>query len=52
MFEQITGVLKLDAGTYDAIKADENATTQAVIIVAVVAVLAGIGAFAATQLAN
>jgi len=52
MFEQIIGVLRLDAGTYDAIKADENATSQAVIIVAVVAVLAGIGAFAATQLAS
>jgi hypothetical protein len=52
MFERIIGVLKLDAGTYDAIKADENATSQAVIIVAVIAVLAGIGAFAATQMAN
>jgi hypothetical protein len=42
MIERIIGVLKLDAATYEAIEADENATTQAAIVVAVVAIIGGV----------
>lgn len=43
MIERIIGVLKLDVATYEEIEHDENALTQAAIIVAVVAFLSAIG---------
>lgn len=42
MLQRILGVLKLDANTYEEIEADESATTQAAIVVAVVAILSGL----------
>ncbi|MCL4263157.1 MAG: YIP1 family protein [Anaerolineae bacterium] len=42
MIERIIGVLKLDVATYEAIEADENATMQAAIVVAVVAIVGGV----------
>jgi hypothetical protein len=38
------GAAKLDVPTYEEVEHDENATTQALIVVAVVAIAAGIGA--------
>lgn len=52
MLERIIGVLKLDAATFEAIEADQSATTQAAIIVAIVALFGAIGAFVAAQSAN
>lgn len=47
MINRIVGVLKLDVATYEEIEADETATSQAAIVVAVVAIVSGIvgGAF-------
>jgi hypothetical protein len=41
------GAARLDAATYEAIEADENATTQAAIVVLLVAVAGAIGAIGA-----
>ncbi len=43
MFQRILGVLKLDVSTFEEIEADSNATSQAIIIVAIVSLLSGIG---------
>ena len=43
MMDRIMGVLRLDAETFEAIEADQNATTEAGIIIVLVAVLSGIG---------
>lgn len=45
MLERIIGIMKLDVPTYEAVEHDEAATSQAAMIVAVVAVLAAIGAY-------
>ena len=52
MLNRIIGVLKLDVATFEEIEADQSATTQAAIIVAVVALFGAIGAFIAAQSAN
>jgi hypothetical protein len=41
--DRVVGVLKLDVPTYEAIEHDRNATREAAIVVAVVAVAGGIG---------
>lgn len=43
MVDRIIGVLRLDVGTYEAIEHDQNALSEAAIIVAVVALLSGVG---------
>jgi hypothetical protein len=43
MLDRIVGVFKLDVGTFEAIEHDPDATSQAAIVVLVVAVLAGLG---------
>jgi hypothetical protein len=43
LIERIMGVLKLDANTFEEIEHDQNALTQAAIIVAIVALASGIG---------
>ena len=42
MLDRIIGVLRLDAATYEEIEADESATSQAAIVVAIVAVVGGL----------
>ena len=49
MLERIMGVLRLNVATFEEIEHDESATTQAVMIVAVVAVLSAIGAYLGAQ---
>ncbi len=49
MFNRILGVLKLDSKTFEEIEHDSSATSQAAIIVAVIAVLGALGSgFSAT----
>lgn len=43
MFNRILGVLKLDSNTFEEIEHDPNATSQAVIIVAIIAVISALG---------
>lgn len=43
MLNRILGVFKLDVPTFEAIEADTSATSQAAIIVAIVALLSGAG---------
>lgn len=43
LVDRIMGVLRLDVATYEEIEADESAITEAAIIVAVVALLNGVG---------
>lgn len=43
--DRMIGVMKLDGPTYEEIERDRDATTQALIVVAIVAVAGGIGAF-------
>jgi hypothetical protein len=43
MFERIMGVFKLDSNTFEAIEHDSAATTQAAMIVAIVALFSGLG---------
>jgi hypothetical protein len=43
MFQRILGVFKLDVATFEAIEADTSATSQAILIVAIVSLLSGIG---------
>jgi len=52
MFERIIGFLKLDINIIEAVEADENATSQAAIMVGIVAVLAAIGAFFGARAGN
>jgi len=42
MLNRIIGVLKLDVNTYEEIEADESATTQAAMVVAIVAIVGGL----------
>ena len=49
MFERIKGVFKLDVKTFEEIEHDSNATSQAAIIVAIVAFLSAIGSGLAAQ---
>jgi hypothetical protein len=44
MFERIMGVFKLDKATFADVEQDQTATTQAAMVVVLVAILAGIGA--------
>jgi hypothetical protein len=39
---RVIGVLRLDVDTYEEIEADETATTQAAIVVAIVAIIGGL----------
>ncbi len=52
MVNRIIGVLKLDVATFEEVEADESATTQAAILVAIIAVFAGISAFIQANAAN
>lgn len=52
MFQRIIGFLKLDINTIEAVEADESATSQAAIVVGIVAILAAIGAFFGAQAGN
>lgn len=45
MLQRIIGVLRLDVNTFEEIEHDEGATTQAAIIIAVIAVLQAIGGY-------
>lgn len=40
--QRVIGVLKLDVNTYEEIEADQSATTQAALVVAIVAILGGL----------
>lgn len=43
MFERVVGIFNLDVNTFEDVEHDQNATTQAAMIVAVVAVLSAFG---------
>ncbi len=43
MLERLIGVFKLDASVYEQIEHDENATMQALIVVAIAGFLSGVG---------
>lgn len=43
MINRIIGVFKLDVNTFEAIEHDQSATTQAAVVVAIVAILSAIG---------
>ncbi len=43
MFERIIGVFKLDANTFEEIEADQGATSQAAIVVGIVALVSALG---------
>ncbi len=45
MLERVLGVLKLDVATFESIEHDQNATAESAIVVAIVALLGGIGNF-------
>ena len=49
LVQRVIGVLKLDVNTYEEIEADESATSQAAMVVAIVAIIGGLvsGGFAA-----
>ena len=47
--ERLVGVFKLNADTFEDIEADQSATSQAALIVFVVALLAGVGAYINTS---
>jgi hypothetical protein len=50
MFNRIIGVFKLDVNTFEEIEHDESATGQAAIVVALVALLAGVGSGLGAQI--
>ncbi len=52
MLNRVIGVLKLDVATYEEIEHDEAATTQAAIIVTIIAVLSAIGGYLGAQAAS
>ena len=50
MFQRIIGIFKLDVNTFEAIEHDSDATSQAVIIVAIVAILSALGSGVAASI--
>jgi hypothetical protein len=52
MLQRILGVFKLDKATFAEIEGDQSATTQAAIVVILVALVAGIGAAIAAVMLN
>ena len=50
MFNRIMGVFKLDVNTFEEIEHDESATSQAAIVVALVALLAVVGSGLGAQI--
>ncbi len=52
MIDRIMGVFRLSVPTFEEIEADESATGQAALVVAIVAILAGVGAFLAARMAG
>ncbi len=52
MFERIMGVIRLNVATFEEIEHDEGATSQAVVIVAIVAILSAIGSYIGAQTAG
>jgi hypothetical protein len=52
MFERIMGVFRLSVPTFEEIEADQSATVQAALVVAIVAILNGIGAYFAVRAAG
>lgn len=48
MLDRIKGVFRLDVNTFEEIEADESATTQAAMVVLIVAIISGIGSAAAS----
>lgn len=52
MIDRIMGVFRLSVPTFEEIEADESATGQAALVVAIVAILAGIGAYLAARMAG
>lgn len=48
-FDRLVGVLRLDVNTYENIEADESATGQAALVVAIVALFAAVPAFVAVS---
>ena len=52
MLQRILGVFKLNKATFAEIEADQSATTQAAIVVVLVALIAGIGAAIAAVMVN
>jgi hypothetical protein len=50
MFERIIGVFKLDVNTFEAVEHDQSATSQAAMIVSVVAVLSAFGSGLAARI--
>jgi hypothetical protein len=50
MFNRIIGVFKLDVRTFEEIEHDESATGQAAMVVALVALLAGVGSGLGAQI--
>ena len=49
MLDRIKGVFKLDVNTFEEIEADESATSQAAIVVLIVAIISGIGTAAVSS---
>ncbi len=43
LLQRVIGVFKLDAATFEDIEADESATSQAAIVVLIIALISGIG---------
>lgn len=52
MLQRILGVFKLDVATFEEIEADQTATTQAFIVVLLVALLGGVGSAVGAMAAN
>jgi len=52
MLDRILGVFRLDVNTFEAIEHDDAATAQAVLIVAIVAVLTGLGSGFGAQISG
>jgi hypothetical protein len=52
MFNRIIGVFKLDVSTFEEIEHDESATSQAALVVALVALLSGVGSGLSAQIGN
>jgi hypothetical protein len=52
MFNRIMGVFKLDVNTFEEIEHDESATGQAALVVALVALLAGVGSGLGARIGN
>ena len=52
MLDRILGVFRLDVNTFEAIEHDDAATAQAVLVVAIVAVLTGLGSGFGAQISG